>query len=134
MIWWNTTCTSPKNAGIEIADRFLVSAEKSFGDLSLHRGMGAPLTLGSPKLAGLRKWQVDGFAKMLIFYLPREGGASIVRVLHAAQDWWSLLGILDRWAVDSQIAEAIEHLRKAHKAMVIARRLDWPTDADYDAA
>ena len=57
--------------------------------------MGAPLSLlRAPRLAGLRKWRVDGFEKFLIFYLPRQGGISIVRVLHAAQDWWGLLGIL----------------------------------------
>jgi len=56
--------------------------------------MGVPLTLRSPRLAGLRKWQVSGFEKILIFYLPSAGGVSIVRVLHAAQDWWSLLEIL----------------------------------------
>ena len=85
----DVTCTSPKNSGIEIAERFLVSADKTFGDLSLHPGMGAPPALVSPKLVGLRKWQGNGFEKMLIFYLPREHGVSIVRVLHAAQDWWS---------------------------------------------
>jgi toxin ParE1/3/4 len=42
----------------------------------------------------MRKWQVKGFEKFLIFYLPHSKGVSIVRVLHAAQDWWSLLGIL----------------------------------------
>jgi toxin ParE1/3/4 len=56
--------------------------------------MGAPLALRSPKLAGLRKWVVSGFENVLIFYLPCPGGVSIVRVLHAAQDWWRLLGIL----------------------------------------
>lgn len=82
------------NAGIETAERFLVNADKSFGDLSRHPGMGVALSLRSPGLAGLRKWQVSGFEKMLIFYLPREGGVSILRVLHAAQDWWGLLGVL----------------------------------------
>lgn len=48
----------------------------------------------SPKLAGLRKWHVNGFEAVLIFYLPRTAGVSIVRVLHAAQDWWSILEIL----------------------------------------
>jgi toxin ParE1/3/4 len=83
-----------ENAGMDIAERFLTNADKSFGDLSNHPEIGAPLALRSPKLAGLRKWQVSGFEKILIFYSPREGGISIVRVLHAARDWWSLLGIL----------------------------------------
>jgi toxin ParE1/3/4 len=55
--------------------------------------MGAPLSLRSPKLAGLRKWRVGGFENFLIFYLPRPDGVTIVRILHAAQDWWTLLGI-----------------------------------------
>jgi toxin ParE1/3/4 len=83
-----------ENAGIETAERFLLNADKSFGDLSRHPGMGLALSLRSPKLAGLRKWQVSGFEKIPIFYLPSAGRVSIVRVLHAAQDWWSLLGIL----------------------------------------
>lgn len=56
--------------------------------------MGTALPLRDPRLAGLRKWRINGFEKFLIFYLPRPGGVSIVRVLHAAQDWWNLLGIL----------------------------------------
>ena len=48
-------------AGMETAERFLSSAEKSFGDLAQHPGMGARLALRSPKLAGLRKWPVSGF-------------------------------------------------------------------------
>ncbi|HEX3746628.1 MAG TPA: type II toxin-antitoxin system RelE/ParE family toxin [Bryobacteraceae bacterium] len=83
-----------EHAGIETAERFLASADKSFGDLSRHPEMGTALPLREPRLAGLRKWRVDGFEKFLIFYLPRPDGVSIVRVLHAAQDWWGLLGIL----------------------------------------
>ena len=83
-----------ENAGIETAERFLRNADKSFGDLSKHPGLGAPLALRSLQLTGLRKWPVGEFEKILIFYLPRTRGVSIVRVLHAAQDWWSLLAIL----------------------------------------
>jgi toxin ParE1/3/4 len=83
-----------ERAGIETAERFLLNAEESFDDLSRHPAMGAPLALRSPKLAGLRKWPVSGFENVLIFYVPRADGVSIVRVLHAAQDWWRLLGIL----------------------------------------
>ena len=52
------------------------------------------LTVRRPELAGMRKWHVKGFERLLIFYLPRQQGVSIVRVLHAAQDWWNLVGIL----------------------------------------
>jgi len=82
-----------EHAGFETADRFLQDAEKSFADLCQHPGMGTALTLRSPKLAGLRKWQVSEFENVLIFYLAEGERISIVRVLHAARDWWSLLGI-----------------------------------------
>ena len=83
-----------EHADFETAERFVANADASFTDLSRNPGMGAPLSLRSPKLAGLRKWRVSGFEKFLIFYLPRPDGVSILRVLHAAQDWWTLLGIL----------------------------------------
>ena len=83
-----------ENTGIETAERFLSNADESFCDLSRHPAKGAALLLRDPRLAGLRKWRVNGFEKFLVFYLPRPSGVSIVRVLHAAQDWWGLLGIL----------------------------------------
>jgi len=83
-----------EHASIETAERFLSSAEVSFISLSRNPGMGAALSLRNPKLTGLRKWRVAGFEKFLIFYLPRPYGVSIVRVLHAAQDWWTLVGVL----------------------------------------
>ena len=82
-----------ENAGEEIADRFLVNAEASFTGLKEYPEMGVPLSLRQPELAWLRKWQVKDFEKFLIFYLARRDGVSIVRVLHAAQDWWGVLGI-----------------------------------------
>jgi len=81
------------NAGDATADRFLSNAEASFNDLAKQPKIGAPLTLRRPELAGLRKWQVRKFDNFLIFYVPRRGGVSTVRVLHAAQDWWALLGM-----------------------------------------
>jgi toxin ParE1/3/4 len=82
-----------ENVGLDTADRFLANAEATFAALAQQPKMGAPLTLRHPALAGIRKWRVDGFDNHLIFYLPRPGGVSIVRILHAARDWWTLLGI-----------------------------------------
>ena len=84
-----------ENAGLDVAERFLAHAEASFGDLACQPMIGAPLKLRHPDLAGIRKWRVRDFDNHLIFYLPRQDGVAIVRVLHAAQDWWSLLGIGD---------------------------------------
>jgi len=72
-----------EHASGETADRFLSNAEES-GELSRHPEMGAHVPLRHPRLAGMRKWRVSGFERYLIFYLPRQDGVSIVRVLHAA--------------------------------------------------
>lgn len=82
-----------ENANLETAERFLTKVEASFNDLSERPMIGAPLTLHDPALAGIRKWPVKDFDNHLIFYLPHHNGISVVRVLHAARDWWSLLGI-----------------------------------------
>jgi len=81
-----------ENASIEIAEQFLTNAEASFNELTRNPLIGSTLTLRSPELAGMRKWFVNNFNNILIFYIPRHAGISIVRVLHASQDWWSVLG------------------------------------------
>ena len=82
-----------ENASLDTAERFFAHVEASFDDLARQPMMGAPLTLKSPELAGLRKWRVKDFDNYLIFYVPRPDGVSIVRVLYATQDWWGLLGL-----------------------------------------
>lgn len=81
-------------AGEDTAERFLAQAEQTFIDLAENREIGTSLTLRNPQLAGLRKWRVKDFEAFLIFYFPRADGVSIVRVLHAAQNWWGRLGVL----------------------------------------
>lgn len=48
-------------AGLHLAERFLEEARSCLHLLSTQPAMGAPLTLRSPQLAGLRKWRIDGF-------------------------------------------------------------------------
>ena len=81
-----------ENAGLAVAERFLACAEASFDELARQPLMGAPLALKHPDLAGMRKWRIRGFDNHLVFYQPRPEGVSIVRVLHAASNWWRLLG------------------------------------------
>jgi toxin ParE1/3/4 len=80
-------------AGLDTAERFLTCAEASFNDLARQPLIGAPLTQHHPDLATMRKWRINDFENHLIFYIPHSDGVTIVRVLHAARDWWSLLGI-----------------------------------------
>jgi toxin ParE1/3/4 len=83
-----------EEAGQSTADRFLDNAETSFTLLATQPRMGASVMLHRPEFSGMRKWGIDGFEDFLVFYLPRPDGVTIIRVLHAARDWWSLLGLL----------------------------------------
>ena len=82
-----------ENAGLDVAERFLASAAASFNDLAGQPMIAAPLRLRRPELAGMRKWRINDFDNYLVFYLPCADGVSVIRVLHGARDWWSLLGI-----------------------------------------
>jgi len=82
-----------ENADLETAERFLANAEATFGDLARQPRIGAPVKLSSPELAEIRIWRIRDFDNHLIFYVPRDDGVSIVRVLHAARDRWGLLGL-----------------------------------------
>ena len=84
-----------ENAGLEVAERFMSNAEASFTELARQPKIGAPLKLKHPDLAGICKWRVKDFDNHLVFYEPRPDGVCIVRVLHAASDWWSLLGFAE---------------------------------------
>ena len=64
-----------EHAGIETAERFLLSADESFSEIARHPGMGKGL-----KLTDLRKWRVNGFEKFLIFYLPRANGVCYMAI------------------------------------------------------
>lgn len=82
-------------AGIAVAERFLLGADTAFSLLAGNPSLGVPVETTHPKLAGLRKWRVAGFPNLLIFYQPIRGGVSIVRVIHAARDWWALVGLAE---------------------------------------
>ena len=82
-----------EHASESVADRFLVNAEASFALLAQQPLIGSPLVLRRPELSGMRMWRVAEFEDTLIFYMPLKNGISVVRVLHATQDWWNLLAL-----------------------------------------
>ena len=84
-----------EHAGSEVAERFLRNAEMSFSGLAHQPMMGMPLALRRPELVGMRKWRIKGFDNHLIFHQPKPEVISFVRVLHAASNWWGLLGLND---------------------------------------
>jgi toxin ParE1/3/4 len=83
-----------ENANLDTAERFLSCAESSFNDLATYPDLGPQLSVRSRELAAIRKWRVKDFENFLIFYQADADGVTIVRVLHASRDWWTLLGLL----------------------------------------
>ena len=82
-----------KEAGVEVAERFLNNTEASFISLADQPMIGALVPVRDERLQGLRKWRVKQFENYLIFYLPRADGVQIVSVLHASRDWWGLFDL-----------------------------------------
>jgi toxin ParE1/3/4 len=67
-------------------DKFLYASEEAFRDLAAMPEMGSPREFKNSSLKALRMWSVLGFRKHLIFYLPKEDGIEVIRVLHGSRD------------------------------------------------
>jgi len=70
----------------ETAERFIGAVEKTIFELARQPKIGAPKKLKSPRLQGLRRWPVDGFEVVGIYYLHTEETLRVVRVLHGKRD------------------------------------------------
>ena len=81
------------NAGLDTALRFYDAALSSFDALAAMPGMGT--IIENRVAAGLRRWRVKGFEKILVFYRYDDTAVSIIRVLHGARDIESILS--DEW-------------------------------------
>ena len=76
-----------REAGLRIADRFLIAAEEAFRLLASMPGMGTRYGYDHPALAELRVSPLSSpFKVYLVFYHPVVDGIEIVRVLHGARD------------------------------------------------
>lgn len=80
-------------ADAEVAERFARAAIQTFQKLAQTPRLGPAQPSGQAALGELRKWRIDGFAKALMFYRPIEGGIEVLRVVHAAEDWWANLDL-----------------------------------------
>ena len=75
----------------EAAMRFIDQAEASFERLSQMPKIGTVCPVKQPETVGIRVWPVAGFPNHLIFYRPETEHLRIIRVLHGARDWETLL-------------------------------------------
>ncbi len=76
-------------AAERVADAVLATIKQ----LADNPRIGRAYPLNNPRLAGLRKWNVQGYPAYLIFYLVREDGA--VEILHIIDGRRDLVALLD---------------------------------------
>ena len=81
-----------ENAGLDAAERFLTRAEATFDDLAGQPRMGSPLNPQAFRTGGPSQMAGQGLRQLHDLLHAPPDGVSIVRVLHAASDWWGLLG------------------------------------------
>jgi toxin ParE1/3/4 len=75
-----------------LAFRFFDAARQTFADLARMPEMGKLYTSPSIRLQNLRRWQIKGFKRYLIFYLVQDQAIEIVRILYGTQDIQTILG------------------------------------------
>jgi toxin ParE1/3/4 len=84
------------NAGAEVADRFLVAADKTLQMLASQPEAGLETQFSHPLLAGLRRFRVQGgFGSILVFYFPLRDGIDVVRLLHGSRHIEEVLSQVD---------------------------------------
>jgi toxin ParE1/3/4 len=71
---------------VDVAVRYLEATEQTFEFLALTPGIGAEFPHDHPRLAGVRKWPINGFENYLAFYITDEESIRIIRILHGARD------------------------------------------------
>lgn len=76
-----------RESGIDLAVRFLESAERTIEKLSRMPGMGSRFENENPALAELRVVPIDRFPNHLLFYIwPTDDEIVIVRVIHGSRN------------------------------------------------
>jgi len=75
-----------ENASIEIARRFLRSANRTFEQLAQTPEIGATRNFLNPHFAGVRMWRITDFERYLVFYRPFKEGVEILRIVHGARN------------------------------------------------
>lgn len=77
---------------LDSAIHFLDAAESTFEQLADSPELGVVGEYHSKRLAGVRRWRVNGFKKYLVFYREIAGGIHVLRVLHGARDIEAIFG------------------------------------------
>lgn len=70
----------------EAAARFIEAVDRTIIKLAARPSIGAPKKFKNPRLAGLRRWPVDGFEAVGIYYISVKDILRVVRILHGKRD------------------------------------------------
>lgn len=69
-----------------VGHRFLLAAHDTFALLAAQPNIGWHRRLKRTALKSLRIFRVKGFENTLIFYLPKNDGVDILRVIHGSRN------------------------------------------------
>src|SRR6266498_436143 len=72
--------------------RFLDEVLSTLKSLAASPSLGSPCEFPSPRYKYLKFWPVRTFKNHFVFFQPISDGIEVVRVLHGAQDYWTILG------------------------------------------
>jgi plasmid stabilization system protein ParE len=70
--------------------RFREAVDNTFRDLA-RSPKGERLVSSHTELKDVRLWRLEGFENYLVVYRATNEAIRIIRVLHSAQDWMSIL-------------------------------------------
>jgi len=82
----NATMYLAGESSIDLALRFYAAAHDAFDYLIRYPEIGQRYLDAAITIPGVRRWQVRGFEKYLIFYRPDNTSIHILRILHGSRD------------------------------------------------
>lgn len=74
-----------REAGASVAGSFIDALEQALAHVARHPASGSPRYATELDLPGLRCWPLESFP-YLVFYVHRESGVDVWRLLHSHQD------------------------------------------------
>lgn len=81
-------------AGLSVAERFAVNAERAFAQLAAMPEIGTRVGFRQPSYADVRRWHIDGFPRLVVLYRVNFEFVDILRVLDGARDIYGLFADL----------------------------------------
>lgn len=71
---------------VELAERYLAAVDATCLRLAGHPHIGVAYDSGIARLKSMRRIPIKAFENYLVFYLPRQAGIDVIRVLRGGRD------------------------------------------------